>query len=96
MKRIRFSLLRANGNSGVVFPSPYSSFDSPTFEEGVRRQERGRLRLLSCIRRLSGLAFQSCRAANYRDCYARGALQAAKFLAAKPAGRYTMNDVLGL
>lgn len=31
-----------------------------------------------------------------RDSYARGALLAAKFLATKPAGRYTMNDVLGL
>ncbi len=31
-----------------------------------------------------------------RDSYARGALQAAKFLAGKPAGRYTMKDVLGL
>jgi 4-hydroxy-tetrahydrodipicolinate reductase len=31
-----------------------------------------------------------------RDSYARGALQAAKFLAGKPAGRYTMDDVLGL
>lgn len=30
------------------------------------------------------------------DAYVRGALQAAKFLASKPAGRYTMNDVLGL
>jgi 4-hydroxy-tetrahydrodipicolinate reductase len=34
--------------------------------------------------------------AHARDCYARGALQAAKFLADRPAGRYTMNDVLGL
>jgi 4-hydroxy-tetrahydrodipicolinate reductase len=34
--------------------------------------------------------------AHARDCYVRGALQAAKFLAGKPAGRYTMNDVLGL
>jgi 4-hydroxy-tetrahydrodipicolinate reductase len=34
--------------------------------------------------------------AHTRDCYARGALQAALFLAGKPAGRYTMNDVLGL
>jgi 4-hydroxy-tetrahydrodipicolinate reductase len=34
--------------------------------------------------------------AHSRDCYARGALQAAKFLADRPAGRYTMNDVLGL
>jgi 4-hydroxy-tetrahydrodipicolinate reductase len=31
-----------------------------------------------------------------RDAYVRGALQAAKFLATKGAGRYTMNDVLGL
>jgi 4-hydroxy-tetrahydrodipicolinate reductase len=34
--------------------------------------------------------------AHARDCYVRGALQAAKFLAGKPAGRYTMRDVLGL
>src|SRR5205814_3017268 len=31
-----------------------------------------------------------------RDSYARGALLAAKFLADRPPGRYTMNDVLGL
>ncbi len=30
------------------------------------------------------------------DSYARGALLAAMFLAGKPAGRYTMNDVLGI
>jgi 4-hydroxy-tetrahydrodipicolinate reductase len=34
--------------------------------------------------------------AHSRDCYARGALQAAKFLADRPAGRYTMDDVLGM
>src|SRR4051794_20671779 len=31
-----------------------------------------------------------------RDSYARGALAAAKFLAGKGAGRYSMNDVLGI
>lgn len=31
-----------------------------------------------------------------RDAYVRGALQAAKYLANRPAGRYTMADVLGL
>ncbi len=31
-----------------------------------------------------------------RDAYVRGALQAAKFLAGRPAGRYSMADVLGL
>jgi 4-hydroxy-tetrahydrodipicolinate reductase len=34
--------------------------------------------------------------AHSRDCYARGALMAAKYLTGRPAGRYTMNDVLGL
>ena len=34
--------------------------------------------------------------AHARDCYARGALQAAKFLAGKPAGWYSMEDVLGI
>jgi 4-hydroxy-tetrahydrodipicolinate reductase len=33
--------------------------------------------------------------ATHRDCYAHGALAAAKFLAGKPAGLYGMNDVLG-
>lgn len=31
-----------------------------------------------------------------RDSYASGALHAAKWLSSQPAGRYTMNDVLGL
>jgi 4-hydroxy-tetrahydrodipicolinate reductase len=34
--------------------------------------------------------------AHTRDCYVRGALQAAKFLATRSPGRYTMKDVLGL
>ncbi len=34
--------------------------------------------------------------ASNRDCYAHGALSAAKFLAGKKPGLYTMNDVLGL
>lgn len=34
--------------------------------------------------------------AHARDCYARGAIQAAKYIAGKPPGRYTMEDVLGL
>jgi 4-hydroxy-tetrahydrodipicolinate reductase len=35
-------------------------------------------------------------AASNRDCYAQGALAAAKFLVSKPAGLYNMFDVLGL
>ena len=31
-----------------------------------------------------------------RDSYARGALRAAKWLASRPPGRYTMNDVVGV
>jgi 4-hydroxy-tetrahydrodipicolinate reductase len=34
--------------------------------------------------------------ASNRDCYAQGALAAARFLAGKPAGLYGMGDVLGL
>ena len=34
--------------------------------------------------------------ASSRDCYAHGALAAAKFIAGKPAGMYSMSDVLGL
>lgn len=34
--------------------------------------------------------------ASNRDCYAHGALAAAKFLAGKPPGMYGMSDVLGL
>jgi 4-hydroxy-tetrahydrodipicolinate reductase len=34
--------------------------------------------------------------ASSRDCYALGALAAARFLAGKPPGMYSMNDVLGL
>jgi 4-hydroxy-tetrahydrodipicolinate reductase len=35
-------------------------------------------------------------AASNRDCYASGAIAAAKFLVGKPAGVYTMANVLGL
>jgi 4-hydroxy-tetrahydrodipicolinate reductase len=34
--------------------------------------------------------------ASNRDCYAHGALAAARFLAGKPAGMYGMSDVLGI
>jgi 4-hydroxy-tetrahydrodipicolinate reductase len=34
--------------------------------------------------------------AHARDCYARGALRAAKYLADRPPGRYSIEDVLGL
>jgi 4-hydroxy-tetrahydrodipicolinate reductase len=34
--------------------------------------------------------------AHSRDCYVRGALQAARFLTGKPAGKYSMEDVLGI
>jgi 4-hydroxy-tetrahydrodipicolinate reductase len=34
--------------------------------------------------------------ASSRDCYALGALAAAKFLIGKPPGLYSLNDVLGL
>ncbi|HRE99342.1 MAG TPA: dihydrodipicolinate reductase C-terminal domain-containing protein, partial [Pirellulaceae bacterium] len=35
-------------------------------------------------------------AASNRDCYAEGALAAARYLIGRPAGLYSMGDVLGL
>jgi 4-hydroxy-tetrahydrodipicolinate reductase len=43
-----------------------------------------------------GETLELCHKGHTRDSYARGALLAGKFLASKPAGRYTMNDVLGI
>jgi len=45
---------------------------------------------------LLGESFELNVRATSRDCYAHGALSAAKFLAGKPPGLYTMNDVLNL
>lgn len=43
-----------------------------------------------------GESLELCVRAISRDCYALGALAAAKFVAGKPSGLYGMNDVLGL
>lgn len=45
---------------------------------------------------MMGEAIELRVAASNRDCYAQGALAAAKFLADRPAGLYDMFDVLGL
>lgn len=45
---------------------------------------------------MEGESFSVNVRATNRDCYARGALAAAAFLADKPAGLYSMRDVLGL
>jgi 4-hydroxy-tetrahydrodipicolinate reductase len=45
---------------------------------------------------LEGESFSVNVRATSRDCYARGALAAAAFLAEKPPGLYSMRDVLGL
>lgn len=44
---------------------------------------------------LLGETLEVCVKATNRDCYAHGALAAAKFLAGKPVGLYGMNDLLG-
>jgi 4-hydroxy-tetrahydrodipicolinate reductase len=45
---------------------------------------------------LMGETLEFTHRAHSRDCYARGAVRAAKFLVTKKAGLYTMADVLGL
>ena len=51
---------------------------------------------LSIIFGLLGETLEITVRASNRDCYAHGALAAAKFLADKQPGLYNMNDVLGL
>lgn len=43
-----------------------------------------------------GESLELTQRATSRDCYARGALQAATFLVGRPAGSYSMADVLGI
>ena len=45
---------------------------------------------------MEGESFSVNVRATNRDCYARGALAAAAFLAGRPAGLYSMRDVLGI
>ena len=45
---------------------------------------------------MDGESFSVNVRATNRDCYARGALAAARFLVGKPAGLYSMRDVLGM
>ncbi|MFM9025247.1 MAG: 4-hydroxy-tetrahydrodipicolinate reductase [Planctomycetaceae bacterium] len=45
---------------------------------------------------MEGESFAVTVRATSRDCYARGALAAARFLVGKPAGLYSMRDVLGI
>jgi 4-hydroxy-tetrahydrodipicolinate reductase len=45
---------------------------------------------------MDGESFSVNVRATNRDCYARGALAAAAFLAGRDAGLYSMRDVLGL
>ena len=45
---------------------------------------------------MEGESFSVNVRATNRDCYARGALAAAAFLVGKPAGLYSMRDVLGI
>ena len=45
---------------------------------------------------MEGESFSVNVRATNRDCYARGALAAAKFLVGRPAGLYSMQDVLGI
>lgn len=45
---------------------------------------------------MEGESFSVTVRATSRDCYARGALAAARFLVGKPAGLYSMQDVLGI
>ena len=53
-------------------------------------------RLLQLAQLLEAPPLELRVAASNRDCYAQGALLAAKWVLGKQAGLYSMNDVLGL
>jgi 4-hydroxy-tetrahydrodipicolinate reductase len=71
--------------------------ERPTHEIGIHSMRAGdNVGEHTVIFSTLGETLELTHRAHTRDCYARGALLAARFLACKPAGRYRMTDVLGL
>src|SRR5262249_36189211 len=79
-----------HGREGVVGERPPSEIGVHAIRVGDNVGEH------TIIFSTLGETMELTHRAHARDCYARGSLQAAKFLANRPAGRYSMSDVLGL
>jgi 4-hydroxy-tetrahydrodipicolinate reductase len=79
-----------HGREGIVGERPEAEIGMHSIRAGDNFGEH------TIIFSTVGETMELVHKAHNRDAYARGALQAAKFLANSPAGHYTMNDVLGL
>lgn len=79
-----------HGRSGRPGPRPHGEIGYHAVRVGDNPGEH------TIIFGLLGETLEITVRATNRDCYAHGALAAAKFLAGKPAGLYSIGDVLGL
>jgi 4-hydroxy-tetrahydrodipicolinate reductase len=79
-----------HGREGRVGARPHSEIGYHAIRVGDNPGEH------TIVFAMLGEAVELTVRATNRDCYALGALAAAKFLVGKPAGLYGMNDVLGL
>jgi 4-hydroxy-tetrahydrodipicolinate reductase len=79
-----------HGREGVVGERPHSEIGFHAVRLGDNAGEH------SILFGLLGETLEINIKASNRDCYAQGALAAAKFLYGKPPGLYNMNDLLGL
>ncbi len=82
--------LHRHGRQGVVGRRPHEEIGYHAIRVGDNPGEH------TIIFAMLGEMLELTVRASSRDCYAQGALAAAKFLAGKPPGMYSMADVLGL
>jgi 4-hydroxy-tetrahydrodipicolinate reductase len=82
--------LLAHGREGLVGQRPSNEIGVHAIRVGDNVGEH------TIVFSTLGETIELTHRAHTRDCYVRGALLAAKYLAGRPPGRYSMNDVLGL
>jgi 4-hydroxy-tetrahydrodipicolinate reductase len=78
-----------HGRHGITGQRPHSEIGYHALRTGDNPGEH------TIVFGLLGESFELNVKATNRDCYAHGALAAAKFVAGKPAGLYGMSDLLG-
>ena len=81
---------KTHGREGRPGPRPHDEIGYHAIRTGDNPGEH------TIVFGLLGETIELRVAATSRDCYAHGALAAAKFIAGKPPGMYSMSDVLGI
>ncbi len=81
---------QAHGREGIVGERPHDEIGYHAVRAGDNPGEH------TILFGLLGESLELTVRASNRDCYAIGALAAAKFVVGRPPGLYTMDDVLGL